>query len=45
MSLLGIDAGTTGCKVVAFSAGGDTVAASYEEYGFLFPEAGQAATP
>jgi xylulokinase len=42
MSLLGIDAGTTGCKVVAFSAGGDTVAASYEEYGFLFPEAGQA---
>jgi xylulokinase len=42
MSLLGVDAGTTGCKAVAFSAGGETVASSYEEYGFLFPEPGQA---
>ena len=42
MSLLGVDAGTTGCKAVAFSASGETLAASYEEYGFVFPEAGQA---
>jgi xylulokinase len=42
MSLLGVDAGTTGCKAVAFSTEGEILAASYEEYGFQFPEAGQA---
>ena len=42
MSLLGVDAGTTGCKAVAFSVDGETLASSYEEYGFSFPEPGRA---
>ncbi|MBN1836670.1 MAG: hypothetical protein JW820_12520, partial [Spirochaetales bacterium] len=42
MSLLGVDAGTTGCKAVAFTLDGQTLAASYEEYGFDFPQPGQA---
>ena len=40
MSLLGIDIGTTGCKVVAFNNEGKTVAASSAEYPLLFPKPG-----
>ncbi len=32
MSLLGIDAGTTGCKAISFSEKGDIIASSYVEY-------------
>jgi len=32
MSLLGIDAGTTGCKVAVFSLDGKILAAAYDEY-------------
>ncbi|MBM3333151.1 hypothetical protein FJY63_00655 [Candidatus Sumerlaeota bacterium] len=32
MSLMGIDVGTTGCKVIAFSESGQTVASAYAEY-------------
>lgn len=32
MSLLGIDVGTTACKVIAFSQDGKQLAAAYEEY-------------
>ncbi len=42
MSLLGIDVGTTGCKVAAFSLDGRMLASAYEEYSFQLPQAGQA---
>jgi len=32
MSLMGIDVGTTGCKVIAFSEKGEIVASAYAEY-------------
>jgi len=38
MSLLGIDVGTTGCKAVIFSMGGQILASSYREYDFRHPE-------
>lgn len=40
MSLLGIDIGTTGCKVVAFDHEGRQVHSAYAEYPLLFPRAG-----
>ena len=42
MSLLGIDVGTTGCKVAAFSAAGELVASAYQEYDYRVPLPGQA---
>lgn len=40
MSLLGIDVGTTGCKVVAFSTDGMVLAQSSAEYPLTFPRPG-----
>ncbi|MCX7919950.1 MAG: FGGY family carbohydrate kinase [bacterium] len=37
MSLLGIDVGTTGCKVVAFNPDGKIIASAYREYPLRFP--------
>ena len=42
MSLLGIDAGTTGCKAALFRDDGHQIASAYEEYGFRSPQPGQA---
>lgn len=42
MSLLGIDVGTTGCKVVAFSLSGETLASAYREYPIHRPARGRA---
>jgi xylulokinase len=42
MSLLGIDVGTTGCKVVLFSLQGEMLASAYNEYDFQSPQAGWA---
>jgi xylulokinase len=42
MSLLGIDVGTTGCKVALFSAEGCLLASAYEEYDIQRPEPGWA---
>ena len=38
MSLLGIDVGTTGCKVAAFSLSGNCIASSYREYKIVNPQ-------
>ncbi len=40
MSLMSIDIGTTGCKVVAFSADGNIVALAYREYPLRHPNPG-----
>jgi len=40
MSLLGIDAGTTGCKVAVFRENGDVLASGYVEYDVTRPAAG-----
>ena len=40
MSLLGIDVGTTGCKVIAFSVEGQILAQAYDEYPLLHPQPG-----
>ncbi|MCE5340875.1 MAG: hypothetical protein LLF92_07075 [Planctomycetaceae bacterium] len=40
MSLMGIDVGTTGCKVVVFSGNGQCIAAAYREYPTLRTQAG-----
>ncbi|MBI5471057.1 MAG: hypothetical protein HY961_01785 [Ignavibacteriae bacterium] len=40
MSLLGIDIGTTGCKVVAFNHEGKQLCSASAEYPLLFPQAG-----
>ncbi len=40
MSLLGIDIGTTGCKVVAFNNEGKVIFTSSAEYPLLFPRSG-----
>lgn len=40
MSLLGIDVGTTGCKVVAFADDGTAIAAAYREYDISRPRPG-----
>ena len=42
MSLLGIDVGTTGCKVALFSEEGRLLASAYEEYDIQRPEPGWA---
>ncbi|MBW7882400.1 MAG: hypothetical protein H3C34_07155 [Caldilineaceae bacterium] len=42
MSIMGIDVGTTGCKVVAFSAGGTVLARAYAEYPLLTSQEGWA---
>ena len=38
MSLLGIDVGTTGCKVIAFREDGTTLAQAYSEYPLIHPQ-------
>ncbi len=40
MSLMGIDIGSTGTKVIAFSEEGKILASSYGEYDFIFPNPG-----
>ena len=40
MSLLGIDAGTTGCKAAVFSETGQQLAIAYEEYNIAHPHPG-----
>ena len=40
MSLLGIDVGTTGCKVIAFREDGKTLAQAYGEYPLIHPKPG-----
>lgn len=42
MSLLGIDVGTTGCKVALFSLQGETLASAYREYDAQIPHLGWA---
>jgi xylulokinase len=42
MSLLGIDAGTSGCKTAAFSADGRALASAYREYVVQHPQPGWA---
>ncbi|MBN1681393.1 MAG: hypothetical protein JW966_14015 [Anaerolineae bacterium] len=42
MSLLGIDLGTTGCKVVLFSLEGKPLASAYQEYDIQRPQPGWA---
>ena len=42
MSLLGLDAGTTGCKAAAFSIEGRCLAMAYREYPTLHPKPGWA---
>ena len=42
MSLLGIDAGTTGCKAALFSLDGRLLALAYEEYDIRSPQPGWA---
>ncbi len=42
MSLLGIDAGTTGCKTAVFSEDGRLLASAYEEYDVQRPHPGWA---
>jgi xylulokinase len=42
MSLLGIDAGTTGCKAALFATDGSPLASAYEEYDVQRPEPGWA---
>ncbi len=42
MSILGIDVGTTGCKVTALSVDGDILAAAYREYHVIRPAPGRA---
>ncbi|MDP2898316.1 MAG: FGGY-family carbohydrate kinase [bacterium] len=40
MSLMSIDIGTTGCKVIAFSAEGKIIAQAYREYPLIQPKPG-----
>ncbi len=42
MSLLGIDAGTTGCKAAVFSEEGQLLSSAYAEYDIRHPQAGYA---
>jgi xylulokinase len=42
MNLLGIDAGTTGCKVALFSPQGEQLAMAYREYDIQFTQPGRA---
>ena len=40
MSLLGIDVGTTGCKVIAFREDGEILSQAYGEYPLIHPQPG-----
>ncbi len=40
MSVLGIDVGTTGCKVIAFNMEGEILAQAYGEYPLIHPQPG-----
>lgn len=40
MSLLGVDVGTTGCKVVSFTLDGNVLASAYREYRLIEPKPG-----
>jgi xylulokinase len=40
MSLMSIDIGTTGCKVIAFEAEGRIIASAYREYPLIYPQPG-----
>ncbi len=40
MSLMSIDIGTTGCKVIAFTAEGNIIASAYREYPLIYPRPG-----
>ena len=40
MSLLAIDVGTTGCKVIAFNTAGEILAQAYDEYPLIHPQPG-----
>lgn len=40
MSLLGIDVGTTGCKVISFRENGEILAQAYREYPLIHPQPG-----
>ncbi|MBI5093469.1 MAG: hypothetical protein HZB26_13640 [Candidatus Hydrogenedentes bacterium] len=42
MSLLGIDVGTSGCKVISFSETGQVIASAYREYDVIRPRPGWA---
>src|SRR5512141_3226916 len=42
MNLLGIDVGTTGCKVALFSLQGEMLASAYREYDIQTPQPGWA---
>ncbi len=42
MSLLGIDAGTSGCKAVVFNTEGQPLSAAYQEYDYQHPQPGWA---
>ena len=42
MSLLGIDAGTTGCKAAVFAEDGRLLGSAYAEYDARHPQAGYA---
>lgn len=42
MSFMGIDIGTTGCKVIAFSDLGQIIASAYREYAVISPHPGWA---
>jgi xylulokinase len=42
VSLLGIDAGTTGCKAAVFRTDGRMLSSAYEEYAYSSPQPGQA---
>ncbi|MCX8037018.1 MAG: FGGY family carbohydrate kinase [Candidatus Sumerlaeia bacterium] len=42
MSLMGIDVGTTGCKVIAFNEQGASIAMAYAEYDAVRPQPGRA---
>ena len=44
MSLLGIDVGTTGCKVIAFHEDGTVLAQAYGEYPLTHPQPGWSET-
>jgi len=40
MSILGIDIGTTGCKVIVFNRFGDILSYGYKEYPLIHPKKG-----
>ena len=42
MSLLGIDIGTTGCKIIAFNKSAEILSSEYAEYPLIHPNEGWA---